>query len=70
MKTNKVQVVHNVDANHLENLPAHAKPFDCIVWQFPHDGFTEEEKNEDRGPGFEWSDDFINRQIDLLKAFF
>ena len=54
----------------MENLPEHDKPFDCIVWQFPHAGFPEEEKNEHRGPGFEWGDDFTTRHTDLLKAFF
>ena len=70
LKTNKAKVFHDIDANHLENLPEHEKPFDCIVWQFPHAGFPEEEKNEHRGPGFEWGDDFTTRHTDLLKAFF
>ena len=61
---------HHVDANHLENLPQHDNPFNCIVWNFPHAGFPETDKNEHQGPGFEWGDDFTTRHTDLLKAFF
>ena len=44
--------------------------FDRIVWNFPHAGFPEEEKNEHKGPGFEWGDEFLERHTDLHKKFF
>ena len=40
------------------------------MWNFPHAGFPDEEKNEHRGPGFEWGDDFTTRHTDLLNEFF
>jgi hypothetical protein len=44
--------------------------YDRIVWNFPHAGFPDEEKNEHRGPGFEWADQFHERHVTLLEMFF
>ena len=39
--------------------------FDRIVWNFPHGGFPEEHN----GPGFEWTDDVVQKHAGLLKQF-
>lgn len=65
-----------VDATQLDSqeicqkIDPEQKKFDRIVWNFPHAGFPEEAKDEHKGPGFEWGDDFSQRHTDLLQKFF
>lgn len=73
---NKAQVHFGVDVQKLtgeelrERLDPERTGFDRIVWNFPHAGFPDEQKNEERGPGFEWGDDYTCKHSALLEVFF
>ena len=76
LKKNGALVFHGIDAtkldqqNQVEQLDPDQSKFDRIVWNFPHGGFPDEEKNEHRGPGFEWQENVTENHSQLVQDFF
>ena len=72
LKKNGAFVFHGIDATKLDeekqvgDLDPKQSKFDRIVWNFPHGGFPDEEKNEHRGPGFEWGEEKLDNHQSLV----
>ena len=70
LKQHHAQVLHGVDATKLNEHLEVGMKFDRIVWNFPHAGFPDVDKNEHKGPGFEWADEFHERHVAIIEGFF